>query len=328
MNKTKNRTWVWTSSILLVGLIAYVSVFPPVSKADSVKTVATVNGVAISSTQLYDAMVASGGSKMLDSMISDELVKQEAKKAGIQVTDADITNEIQSIKSTYSSEDEFNQALTNYGMTMDDLKKSMTTQVMLKKILTPQVKITDDDIKKYYDENLESMKTPEQVQASHISVATKEAADAIVAKLKSGGDFAAIAKESSTDTATKDKGGDLGYLSTGQVDPAIETAAFALQKDGISDAVKTSTGYDVIKVTDRKAAVTPTLADKTASIKQTLTDQQISTLAQAWIAQKRSEAKIENKLTPATATPAASPTVSPVASPDASPATSPAPTTK
>lgn len=298
MSSKNNRTWIWTSSVLLVGFIAYASFFPPVSKADTAKTVAKVNGVNITSTQLYDALVASGGAQTLDSMITDELIQQEGKKAGIEITEADLTKELESVKSSFGTEDEFNQALSNYHMTLEDLKKSMKSQVILKKILEPEVKITDDDIKKYYDENLETLKTPEKVQASHISVATKEEADAILAKLKSGSDFAALAKESSTDTTTKDKGGDMGYISTGQVDPAIETAAFALQAGGLSSAVQTTTGYDIIKVTDHKAAATPTLEEKKESIKQTLTDQQISTLSQAWLEQKKTEAKIENSLAP------------------------------
>ncbi|MGO4500858.1 peptidylprolyl isomerase [Paenibacillus sp. 2RAB27] len=302
MKSKNNRTWVWTSSALLVILIAYASVFPPVSKNNDEKAVAKVNGVEISTTKLYNALVASGGAQTLDSMITEELISQESKKAGIQITDADVTNEIQTIKATYGSEDEFNQALANYGMTLDDLKKNMQSQVTLKKILEPQVTVTDDEIKKYYDENLESLKVPAQVKASHISVATEAEANAIIAKLKSGGDFATLAKESSTDAATKDKGGDLGYISAGQGDPVFEAAAFALETGGLSSAVQTATGYDVIKVTDHKAASTPTLADKTATIKQSLVDQKISTLSQTWLEQKKSEAKIENNLADLTKT--------------------------
>ncbi|WNR44885.1 peptidyl-prolyl cis-trans isomerase [Paenibacillus roseipurpureus] len=295
-SKNSNRKWIWTSSVLLVGFITYASFFPPVSKSDNAKSVAKVNGVSITSTQLYDALVASGGAQTLDSMITEELINQESKKAGIELTEADITKELQTVKASFGTDEEFNKALTNYNMTLDDLKKSMKTQVMLKKILEPQVKVTDDDIKKYYDENLETLKTPEQVQAAHISVATKEEADAILAKLKNGSDFAALAKESSTDTATKDKGGDLGYISAGQVDPAVEKAAFALQAGGLSSAVQTTTGYDIVKVTNHKAATTPTLEEKKESIKEKLVDEQISTLSQAWISQKKSEAKIENSL--------------------------------
>ncbi|MBD0384017.1 peptidyl-prolyl cis-trans isomerase [Paenibacillus sedimenti] len=298
--KQADRKWVWVSTFLIIALTVYAIFFPPVLKnanAGTEKAVAKVNGVSISTTQFYEAMVASGGEQTLDSLISDELINQEAKKAGIQVTEDDINNEIAAIKKSFATEDEFQQTLTSYGMSLDDLKKNMQTQVVLKKILEPQVTITDEQIKQYYDENLESLKTPEQVQASHISVATKEEADAIAAELKNGGDFAALAKEKSMDTATKDKGGDLGYVTSGSMDSTLETAAFALETGTTSDPVQTANGYDIIRVTDRKAASTPTLDEKKEEIKQTLINQQISTLSSAWLSQKKAESTIENYLT-------------------------------
>jgi foldase protein PrsA len=293
-----DRKWAWFSSILVVCLIIYAVFYPPVLKSAAAdKAVAKVNGVNISSTQLYEAMLTSGGAQTLDTLISNEIISQEGQKAGLQVTDADINAELASVQSSFASDAEFQQTLSSYGMTLDDLKKSLKSQVLLKKILAPQVNITDDQIKQYYDANLQSLKVPEQVQASHIVVATKAEADAISAELKTGGDFATIAKNKSLDTNTKDKGGDLGYITRGKIDPTIETSAFALGTGAISDAVKTSTGYDIIKVTDHKAASTPTLDEKKAEIKQTLTNQQISTLSTTWLQQKKSASTIENYLT-------------------------------
>ncbi|MFD0694424.1 peptidyl-prolyl cis-trans isomerase [Paenibacillus sp. GCM10027628] len=299
--KQADRKWVVITSLLIVALIIYAIFFPPVLKSASTlkeTPVAKVNGVNISNTQLYDAMLTSGGKQTLDSLISDEIINQEAKKAGIQATDDDINNELASVRKSFASDSEFQQTLTSYGMTLDDLKKNLKTQVLLNKILSPQVKITDDQIKQYYNANLESLKTPEQIQASHITVATKEEADAIAAELKNGGDFATLAKEKSMDTATKDKGGDLGYISSGSgsIDPAVETAAFALKPGSTSAPIQTANGYDIIRVTDHKAASTPTLDEKKAEIKQTLTNQQISTLSTTWLQQKKSEAAIENYL--------------------------------
>lgn len=303
MNNTKlrsNATWKWVSAILLICLIAYIAFYPPskhaANSAGSVEPVAKVNGVSINSDQLYQAMLASGGAQTLDSMISEELINQEGQKAGITVTDEDIDKEVANVKGSYGSDAEFQQALTSYGMTIDDLKKSMKSQVLLKKILTPQITITDDEIKKYYDENLETLKVPEQVQASHISVATKEEADAIVADLKSGADFAALAKSKSLDTATKDNAGSLGYISSGNMDEAFDTAAFALKAGETSGAVQTSTGYDIIKVTDRKAATTPTMDEKKEDIKSAITNQKLASLSTTWLQDKKTQSTVENYL--------------------------------
>ncbi|MDQ0892169.1 foldase protein PrsA [Paenibacillus sp. V4I9] len=300
MNKhiSANRTWKWVSSLLLLSLIAYLIVYPPLKKTDQAASaaMAKVNGVNISTDQLYEAMLVSSGEQTLDSLITEELINQEGQKTGVQITDEDIQKEISFMQGSYSSNDEFQQALTSYGMTLDDLKKNMKTQVLLKKILEPQITISDDEIKQYYDENIESLKVPEQIQASHISVTTIEEADAILAELKKGTDFATLAKDKSLDTATKDTAGALGYFSSGNMEETFDTAAFALAVGETSSAVQTSTGYDIIKVTDRKAAYTPTMEEKKEDIKTTLTNQKLSTLSSTWLQEKKSQSTVENYL--------------------------------
>ncbi|TBL76031.1 peptidyl-prolyl cis-trans isomerase [Paenibacillus thalictri] len=292
---TANPMWIWLSGILLVGLVTYIVIYPPAHTNN--QPVAKVNGVNITEQQLYTAMLKGGGQQMLDTLITDELISQEAKKAGVQVTDSDMDEEMSSVKGSFSSDEEFQQALASYGMTIDDLKDNMKSQVMLKKILAPQVTISDDDIKKYYDENLATLKVPEQVKASHITVATKDAADTILADLKKGGDFAAAAQKNSTDASTKDKGGDLGYISAGKMGDAFDKAAFALTAGAISDVVQTDNGYEIIKVSERKQAYTPTLEEKKADIQKSLKNDKISELSSSWMDEKKSAASIENYLT-------------------------------
>lgn len=97
-------------------------------------------------------------------------------------------------------------------MTLDDLKAQMPLQVEIRKLLEPKITVTDEDISAYFDENKASFNQEEEVQASHILVATKEEADAIVKQLKDGADFATLAKEKSSDTGSKENGGDLGFF--------------------------------------------------------------------------------------------------------------------
>lgn len=288
---------MFSSLALLIALIAYIIIVPPGdSKAASGETVAKVNGVEINKDQLYDALVKAGGSQTLDSMINEEVVRQEGDKAGVTVTDADLDKEIETVKKSFGSEEEFQQALVTYGMTLDSLKQEMTLQVQLRKLLEPQVKITDEDIQKYYDENLETLKTPEQVRASHILVKTKEEAETILADLKNGGDFAAIATEKSQDPGSKDAGGDLDFFAKGVMEEAFETAAFATKVGELSSIVETSNGFHIIKVTDHKDATTPTLEEKKEEIKETLTTEQITTLSSTWLEEKKSAATIETFL--------------------------------
>lgn len=315
--RSGGKAWIAVSAILAIVLVI-VLIKPPFGEGS--KPVATVNGVKITKDRLYDSLVEQGGASTLDNMITQELIDQAADDANVTVTEADVDKEIENLKKSFGSEDEFNQALAQYGMTIESLRQDAEVQVKIRKILEPQAKVTEDDIKKFYDENKESLSTPEQIRASHILVATKEEAEAILKQLKEGADFAALAKEKSTDPGSKDNGGDLNFFSKGSMEPAFEEAAFALKKDELSDIVQTSYGYHIIKKTDEKPAVTPTLEEKKEDIKYQLVTQKVSELSSAWMEDLRTKAKITNSLDPAAAEESASPEAeaSPEASPEAS----------
>lgn len=296
--------WI-ASAILLVALIV-VSIKAFSGGAGLSEEVGSVNGVAISKGDLYDTLVKGGnGESALEGLITYELVDQEAQKKGITISDADLDVELNVIKKSMGSEEAFQQALEQYKMTVDDLHSDLLQQAQLRKLLSSQINITDEDIKNYYDQNKASFTTEEQVRASHILVATKEEADAIVKQLKEGADFAALAKEKSLDTGSKDNGGDLDFFSKGSMVQEFEASAFSLKVGEVSAPVKSEYGYHIIKVTDRKEASAPTLEEKTAEIKDTLTSSKIYELSQTLITDLRSQAKIVNNLTVETTTPAA-----------------------
>lgn len=302
-----NKGWMIASLVLAAALIV-VLIVPPFAKGSGNEAVAKVNDVKITKDTLYNELIGVGGKQTLNSMITEELIKQEMTKQSITVTDAEVNEEVDALKASFPSEDQFNMALQQSGMTLDDLKEQTKTQVELKKLMGDKIKVTDEEIKTIYDQNKESFATPEQVRASHILVETKEEADEIVKQLKGGADFAAIAKEKNQD-ATKDTGGDLDFFGRGEMDPAFEEAAFKLKKDEISAPVKSSFGYHIIKVTDRKEATNPTLEDKKDEIRKQLENQKVYQESSAYIQELKDKATITNTLEeetpadPATETP-------------------------
>ncbi|RAP76312.1 foldase protein PrsA [Paenibacillus montanisoli] len=288
------KAWMYISiGLALVLLVVLISPFG----GGKNETVGSVNGVSISKDQLYDEMVKLGGQQTLDNLIQDELIKQEADKAGIKITDADVDKEIDNIKKQFPTEDDFQAALMQANMTVEDLKKQTPMQLRIKKLLEPQTKVTDEDVKKFFEENKAQFDQPEQVRASHILVATKEEADAILKQLKEGADFAQLAKEKSTDPGSKDQGGDLGFFGKGDMDPAFEAAAFKLKKDELSEPIKTDYGYHIIKGAEHKEAKAATLDEKKAEIKEQLISQKVQELSQAWLEDLKSKANITNTLT-------------------------------
>jgi len=115
------------------------------------------------------------------------------------------------------------------------------------------IQITDADITKYYNDNKEKFITGPRVKVRHILVEKEEDAKAILAQLKKGADFAALAKAQSK-CPSKERGGDLGWVTKGRMDPEFEKAAFALGKGELSGVVKSSFGFHIIKCEDKEEA--------------------------------------------------------------------------
>lgn len=289
-----NRIWMYVAIGLLVVLIV-VLIFPPFGTGNS--TVATVNGQEITKNDLYDEMVKSNGAQSLDDLINNVLVQQEATDKGIKVTQKELDNELVKVKAGFGSDEEFQAALEQSKYSLETLKAQMKHEILVRKLLSSKVEVTEDEIKSYYNENASSFDQPEQVKASHILVETKAEAEAILAQLQDGADFAKLAKEKSIDDVSAANGGDLGYFGRGDMVPEFEAAAFALKNKGdLSAIVETSYGFHIIKLVDHKAASSETLDQAREDIKTQLINDKISDAFSTWITEVRGKSKIKNTL--------------------------------
>lgn len=126
-------------------------------------------------------------------------------------------------------------------------------KVLMEALLDKESKgaATEAAMKKIYDDSIAQNKPVEEVRARHILVETEEKAKEVLAKLKAGGDFAALAKAESKDTGSSD-GGDLGYFTKEQMVPEFSEAAFKLEKGGLSEPVKSQFGWHIIKLEDKR----------------------------------------------------------------------------
>jgi len=114
------------------------------------------------------------------------------------------------------------------------------------------IKISEADITKYYNDNKDKFAAGPRVKVRHILVDNEAAAKAILAQLKKGADFSKLAKEKSKCPSSQ-RGGDLGWVTQGRMDPEFEKAAFALKKGQMSGIVKSSFGYHIIICDDVEA---------------------------------------------------------------------------
>src|ERR1051325_6189476 len=163
-----------------------------------------------------------------------------------------------------------------------------------------KVVVPANDVQRFYNDNIQQYQTPEQVHATHILLKTegkneadvKKKAEALLAQVKGGADFGALAKKESEDEGSKASGGDLGFFGRGRMVPEFETAAFSLQPGQTSDLVKSQFGFHIIRVIEKKAAQTRPLDEVRAQIQDQLAQQQ----ADAQITEKarQLESRIKN----------------------------------
>lgn len=172
----------------------------------------------------------------------------------------------------------------------------MKTNLKIEKLLEPEIDITEEEMKTYFEENKESLSEPEQVKASHILVEDEATAKEVKGKLDGGADFAELAKEYSTDTSNSGNGGELGYFGKGEMTASFEEKAFSMKEGEISDPVKTEFGYHIIKFEDKKAAVPAVYAEKKEEIKAALFDQKMQTAYTGWMEEKKEEYEIETSM--------------------------------
>lgn len=215
-------------------------------------------GVAMSSILLLSAC---GDSENIATSKSGNLTKEEfnkdlKEKAGkvvlqqamldkilldtYKVSDDEAKKKVEEIKKRMV--DNFKAYLTQTGANNEDeLKDKLKTQIAFEKAV--KASVTDKEIKDHYKPNL---------KASHILVKDEKTAKEIKEKLNNGEDFTALAKQYSEDSSSKEKGGELPEFGPGKMDPKFEEAAYKLEAGQVSDPIKSSIGYHIIKLTDKK----------------------------------------------------------------------------
>jgi peptidyl-prolyl cis-trans isomerase C len=159
--------------------------------------------------------------------------------------------------------------------------------------------MTDEEMRKVYDEAVKPMATEEEVRARHILVENEDEAKEIAQTIRGGADFAVLAKEKSKDPGSAEEGGDLGYFTKGRMVPEFSEVAFKMYAGQVSNPVKSQFGWHVIKVEDRRTRPVPEFEQVRNQIETFVARRAQSEL----VAQLREGAKIERLDRPAGAPP-------------------------
>lgn len=244
----------------------------------------------------------------LNQLISAELLYQAGKKLEIKNIDKLVDDKISQGKSRFSNQQDFEKAIKALDMTEADLReytrRDLLISTFIQQNIASKVTVSEEDSKKFYEQNQDKFKQEESVRASHILIGVdpkatdedkkkaREKAVKLRKDLAAGADFAALAKDNSTCPSSQ-QGGDLGYFSRGQMVPPFEQAAFTLKPGELSDVVETQFGYHIIKVIDSKKAETVAFKDAKPRIDEYLKNQKTSAAVAEYLTENRKKASVE-----------------------------------
>jgi len=208
---------------------------------------------------------------VLNGMIDQVLIEQEARRKGVAVTDEELEAAMQEIVAGSGGPEAFAAQLAALGQTEADFRAGQRAAMLASKMRDQVI--------------AEAPTTAPQAHARHILVDNADLANSLSAQLQAGADFTSLAQQYSQDTLTRDGGGDLGWFPRGfLISKEVEDAAFALQPSQYSGVVQSAFGFHIVQVieVDPARALTP---DQLLTLQQTTFDR--------WLASLRASANIE-----------------------------------
>jgi len=304
----------------------------PASKMDGLfadSVVAKGKGVSVSRSNLDAALIGIKSSAaaqnrnippqqmaMLEQQVLQRLIQVQLLVA--KATDADKTagkelaeKRLTEIKTRAGSDENLELQLKSIGLTRDELVGKMTEEATAETVLKRDLKanVTDEEVKKYYEENTARFEQPEQVRAAHVLLMTQDSAtgealaddkkqakkkqmDDILKRARAGEDFGKLAKDFSEDPGSKDNGGEYTF-PRGQMVPEFEAAAFSLNTNQISDIVTTQFGYHIIKLYEKLPAKKMEFDSVKENLKEGLTQQALQKQIPDYMKKLEKEANVE-----------------------------------
>lgn len=247
----------------------------------------------------------------LEQLITNELLVQEAKNRGIEVSNEEMNNifdqQVNALKQQNNLNDEqLEKAIQQQGFeSMEQYKDMFFENNMngflvnkLREEVVNTVEVSDAEAQEFYNNNQEQFETSEQKRVSHILFDEKEKAEEVLSEINNGADFAEMAKEHSTGP-TSENGGDLGFITAEErgLDATFRDAAMELNVGEVSsEPVETQFGFHVIKVTDFREAGVRSFEEVSSQIKSQLRNQKQSQAFQDFVEGLREDAEIEKNI--------------------------------
>jgi peptidyl-prolyl cis-trans isomerase SurA len=250
--------------------------------------------------------------RAFDQIVAEKLLAAEAQALQLAVSEQQVAAAIEDIKARNRFDDEqLGRALAEQGLDLAtfraQVRRELETYQVLQYRVRGKVNVSDEDLRNYYQRHPQEFGGEDELRVRHIFLPLPEGAttadearvraqgEKILQRLKTGEDFAKVAREVSRGPSAED-GGDLGWLRRGTIQKALEDAAFALKDGQISGLVRAGPGLHVLKVDGRRRGGERSFDDAKEEIRARLLDEQVAQTRQQYLEELRRGAAIEVKL--------------------------------
>lgn len=301
-----------------------------ITAGDVAEAMAPLYGQFQSTTSAKDlpSKVEEAERRVVEMLVNERLMLQEAKTPrtfevakgqwatppAITVSDEELADSLADVKGQFASEEEFLSTLKDHGMTLEDLKSRYRDQLTIQKLVDREVRshlvVSPSEITAYYQQHLDRYHGAEAARLSNILIRVSGGVDAAQAKakaqeildaLKGGADFAELAKRHSQGPGAAE-GGMMGWVERGRLIPEIEQAVFALEPGQMSPVVRSTLGYHVFRLEERRSVQTKPMTEVQGEIRSLLLQEKFQQRYREWMAKLRDRAYITIK-TPTAASP-------------------------
>jgi parvulin-like peptidyl-prolyl isomerase len=251
--------------------------------------------------------------KVLDRIIEEKLIEQEARKSGIKVTSKEIEGAVEDVKQKNKiSQEGLEKALAADGLTLEAFKKDLERRILRGKLVNSAVKVEqkagEKELMEFFQNNVNQYRVNESYRPAHILFlipqdATPEQirgirkkSQKVLGRIKEGADFAKMAMEYSEDTSSGKEGGDLGHFKKGELLPALEKEAMRLQVGEVSGLIRTELGFHILKLLDRKGREPPPFEEIKEKVEADYYEKEMEKALQQFLSKLKEKSIIEIKL--------------------------------
>ena len=292
--KTRNVSLVWLAALA----VAPAAAKTPPKDSD---VMFQVNGVAIRRSAATDRAWKEYGLAATNEMVDELLVGQALAKFGIKADAKEVEARLKRVRDQFPDEKSFLEKLQANGSDVAALRGQIQTQVAREALVARAkgLSVSADEVTSFYDGNKEKLGTPGAVHLRHILLATQKQAEDFLMALRAGADFSKLAAQASLDSTSKDRGGDLGFVSQGTLQPEIEKEVFSLKPGEVGSVFRNADGYHLFKAEEFRASRPSAFNDIKDSLKQALLADKITKAWPGYLQELRSQAKFVGANSPA-----------------------------